>query len=182
MSFALYIMCITHILNPSSFTDFPLDGVRRREGGQATVELWRDQRLPSENPDRSGTVLKIAQPRGGRNRKEKPMNEPIDWPGRKPGAWPWDHWENAAKERGMERTLASLGRDVIRDADQHNWSEPLRELCAGGNLLELLTRSPYLGRRLCEILLETDGLRVAYREEKGRESEILRLPGFGGEY
>jgi hypothetical protein len=109
------------------------------------------------------------------------MNETIDRPGPKPGAYPWDHWEKAAKERGMERTLAELGREVIRDADQHAWSEPLRELCAWGNLLELLTRSPYLGRRLCEILIETDGLRVAYPEQ-GNKNDVLRLPGFGGLY
>jgi len=106
------------------------------------------------------------------------MNEAIDWPGRKPGAYPWDHWEKAAKERGMERTLAELGREVIRDADQHAWSEPLRRLCEGETLLELLTRAPYLGRRLCEILIETDGLRVAYPEE-GNQTDVLRLPGFG---
>jgi hypothetical protein len=109
------------------------------------------------------------------------MNETIDRPGAKPGAYPWDHWEEAAKERGMERTLAELGREVIRDADQHAWCEPLRELCAGGNLLELLTLAPYLGRRLCEILIETDGLRVAYPEE-GTQNDVIRLAGFGGLY
>lgn len=97
------------------------------------------------------------------------------------GDYPWDEWERAAKERGMERTLASLGRDVIRDADQHAWAPPLRDLCDGENLLELLTRAPYLGRRLCELLIETDGLRVAYPEE-GNQTDMLRLSGFGGLY
>lgn len=109
------------------------------------------------------------------------MNETINRPGPRPGTYPWDEWENAAKERGMERTLAELGRDVVRDADQHAWATPLRELCAGETLLELLTRSPYLGRRLCEILIETDGLRVAWPEE-GNQNDVLRLAGFGGCY
>jgi hypothetical protein len=109
------------------------------------------------------------------------MHEAIDRPGPKPGAYPWDRWEATAKERGMERTLAELGREVIRDADQHAWATPLRDLCDGENLLELLTRAPYLGRRLCEILIETDGLRVAWPEESG-ENDVLRLAGFGGLY
>ena len=108
------------------------------------------------------------------------MNESIERPGYKPEAWHWNRWEKAAKERGMERTLAELGREVIRDADQHSWSEPLQSLCNPYMLEDLLMAAPYLGRRLCEILIETDGLRVAYREEKGKESEVLRLPGFGG--
>jgi hypothetical protein len=85
-------------------------------------------------------------------------------------------------ERGMERTLSNLGRDVLRDADQHNWSEPLRQLCDEDALAELLLCAPYLGRRICEILIETDGLRVAYREEDGGNAELIRLAGFKGGY
>lgn len=107
------------------------------------------------------------------------MNAKIQAPSRRAGHYPWEHWERAALARGMERTLAALGREVIRDADQHNWAPPLRGLCGGESLLELLTRAPYLGRRLCEILLETDGLRVAYLEEEGRQSDLILLAGFG---
>lgn len=109
------------------------------------------------------------------------MNEVIEDPEHSPGPFPWDEWEEAAKARGIERTLAELGRSVIRDADQHRWNRNLQELCDEETLLDLLTRSPYLGRRLCEILIETDGLRVAFPEE-GNQNEVLRLPGFGGQY
>jgi len=107
------------------------------------------------------------------------MNKNIDLPGYKPEAHHWNRWEKAAKERGIERTLAELGREVIRDADQHSWSEPVKQLCNGRNLLEMMTRAPFLSRRLCEILIETDGLRVAYPEE-GNQNDVIRLPGFGG--
>jgi hypothetical protein len=110
------------------------------------------------------------------------MNTKIQPPPYRPGQYPWDHWERAALERGMERTLAALGRDVVRDASQHNWAKPLRQLCEGCALEDLLIRAPYLGRRLCEILLETDGLKIAYTEEEGPHCELIRLPGFGGEY
>ena len=109
------------------------------------------------------------------------MNEVIENPGHVPGPFPWDEWEEAAKARGIERTLVELGREVIRDADQHSWNRNLQELCDEETLLDLLTRSPYLGRRLCELLIETDGLRVAFPEE-GNQNDILRLPGFGGQY
>ena len=98
------------------------------------------------------------------------------------GDYPWDEWEQAAKKRGMERTLASLGRDVIRDADQHNWAPPLRNLCDEASLMKLLTQAPFLGRRICEILLETDGLRVAFPEDDKRSADMIRLLGFGGGY
>lgn len=98
-----------------------------------------------------------------------------------PGCYPWDDWQQKMIKRGMERTLAALGRDVIRDADQHNWAEPLRQLCYEDALAELLLCAPYLGRRLCEILLETDGLRVAFPEDDKRSADMIRLPGFGGQ-
>jgi len=110
------------------------------------------------------------------------MNQATGIGGVQPGFYPWDEWESAAKERGMERTLAQLGRDVVRDADQHNWARPLRNLCEEDALAELLIRAPYLGRRLCEILLETDGLRIAYTEDDKNNGDLIRLTGFGGEY
>jgi hypothetical protein len=110
------------------------------------------------------------------------MNAKIQPPPYRAGHYPWDQWEQTAMERGMERTLAQLGRDVIRDADQHNWAPPLRQLCEGLSLVELLIRSPYLGRRLCEILLETDGLRIAYTEDDKQNVDLIRLAGFGGLY
>lgn len=109
------------------------------------------------------------------------MNEVIENREHVPGPFPWDEWEEAAKARGIEGTLAELGRSVIREAENHAWSRSLQELCDEETLLELLTRAPFLGRRLCELLIETDGLRVAFPEE-GNQNEVLRLPGFGGQY
>jgi hypothetical protein len=37
-----------------------------------------------------------------------------------------------------------------------------------------------LGRRLCEILLETDGLRVAYTEDGKKSTDLIFLAGFEG--
>lgn len=114
------------------------------------------------------------------------MNEVITSPGQRPGPFPWDEWEKATKARGMERTLAELGRAVIREAENHNWSQPLRSLCDPDELEGLLFCAPFLGRRLCEILLETDGLRVAFTEpvrrgvEKHEKGDLIRLSGFGG--
>jgi hypothetical protein len=108
------------------------------------------------------------------------MNKVMELPGSQPGLFPWDQWEHAAKNRGMERTLAELGRAVLREAENHNWSEPLRRLCDPDALEELLFCAPFLGRRLCEILLETDGLRVALPEDGGHE--FIQLSGFGGQY
>jgi hypothetical protein len=106
------------------------------------------------------------------------MNTTIDLPGRTPGDYPWHRWERAALERGMERTLAGLGREVVRDADQHNWAPPLRRLCEGEALEELLTRAPRLGRRLCEVLLETDGLRAAWPEGPNASVDPVPLNTF----
>jgi hypothetical protein len=110
------------------------------------------------------------------------MNQGIDATGHKPEHSRWNQWETAVKKRGMERTLAELGREVIRDADQHNWAPELRNLCSGPSLEKLLLGAPFLGRRLCEILLETDGLRVATPETDERKNDVIRLAGFGGLY
>lgn len=110
------------------------------------------------------------------------MTDVMEVPGNLPGPFPWDEWEEAAKARGIERTLAELGRSVIREAENHAWSRSLQELCDEETLLDLLTRAPFLGRRLCELLLETDGLRVAFSEESKSRGDIIQLPGFGGQY
>lgn len=109
------------------------------------------------------------------------MNQASEPAGARPRRYSWDLWQESALERGIERTLAELGRSVIRDASQHNWAKPLRCLCESPAFLDMLAGAPYLGRRLCEILLETDGLKIAYMED-GKHADLIRLPGFGGEY
>jgi hypothetical protein len=108
------------------------------------------------------------------------MNGVIEPTGHKPENYRWNQWEKAVKKRGMERTLAELGREVIRDADQHNWAPELRSLCNERSLEKLLLAAPFLGRRLCEILLETDGLKIAYTEDNKQNADLIRLAGFGG--
>lgn len=78
----------------------------------------------------------------------------------------------------MSREMASLGRQVIREAGQHAWCPQLRCLCSEQTLEPLLFKAPDLAKRLCELLLETDGLRFALPEAGGENSEMIELAGF----
>jgi len=93
-----------------------------------------------------------------------------------PPKFHWDWWEEDAIARGLDRDLATLGRAVIRETDQHRWSVVAARLADEGIVEELLTRSPELAKRLYEVLLETDGLRYAWVEES-KSSELIELPG-----
>ena len=91
----------------------------------------------------------------------------------------WDHWEEAALERGLDKELASLGRATMREAVQHNWSPQITNLCSWGTLDNLFTEAPRFAKRLCELLLETDGLRVAYVEEgEHNTADLIELDHF----
>ncbi|MGH8021012.1 MAG: hypothetical protein ACREIA_22570 [Opitutaceae bacterium] len=76
------------------------------------------------------------------------------------GAYPWDGWEKHAVAQGVPAELASLGRAVIREAWQHEWSERLRSLCGwsddGRRMLRLALRNPALAQARWTRLLETD--------------------------
>ncbi len=97
-----------------------------------------------------------------------------------PPRFEWDWWHGDALERGLDEDLADLGRAVLREAVQHGWNPRLRALCLGDVLGEVLLRAPGLARRLCELLLETDGLRVARAEDGDKTaSEMIELGGFG---
>jgi hypothetical protein len=80
------------------------------------------------------------------------------------GHYPWDYWEKRALLRGVPRDLAGLGRAVMREADQHCWSERLQSLCgwrdAGRRMIALALRAPETARLRWEWLMETDGLRL----------------------
>lgn len=39
------------------------------------------------------------------------------------GDYPWDRWEVAARQVGIDGELACLGRDTMREAFQHDWDE-----------------------------------------------------------
>lgn len=80
------------------------------------------------------------------------------------GSYPWDFWEKRALARGVPRELADLGRAVMREADQHMWSERLQSLCGwrdgGRRMIALALRAPETARRRWEWLMDMDGLRL----------------------
>lgn len=89
----------------------------------------------------------------------------------------WDYWKEEMLERGLDEDLATLGRSVIREAENHGWGPRLQAFCSGGSLEEILFRAPGLARRLCTVLLETDGLRSAF--EEGNGGGTIELYGLG---
>ena len=106
------------------------------------------------------------------------MNPSDPKPAYEPPRFEWDVWKDYALERGLDCELATLGRAVMREAIQHNWSEQLRGLSEGEGLSGLLFNAPDLGKRLCEVLLETDGLRIALEETDDPERIVIELDGF----
>jgi len=46
-----------------------------------------------------------------------------------PGDYPWDRWEKAALQAGLDPELATSGRAVFREAFQHDWSDELKVEC-----------------------------------------------------
>jgi hypothetical protein len=92
-----------------------------------------------------------------------------------PGSWPWDHWQRHALESGLSPELATLGRSLMREADQHGWCERLQTECgwsdAGRAMLARLLAHPRRTAARLEWLFATDGLRFdpwerrEYRED-----------------
>lgn len=95
-----------------------------------------------------------------------------------PPFFQWDYWEMEALEDGMEKSLAALGRAVMREACQHNWSPRVAALCSDYMLDRLLVQAPKRARRLYEVLLETDGLRYILTEKQD-SLETIELGGLG---
>ena len=61
---------------------------------------------------------------------------------------------------------------------QHRWSHRVAELCCDEVIDRLLVEAPQLATRLYDLLLETDGLRVAWVEKSDRTtSEMIELDG-----
>ena len=88
------------------------------------------------------------------------------------GCYPWDHWEQYAKARGVPERLAVLGALVIREAYQHDWEPRLKSLCGwrddGRRMIKLALRSPERARRRWRRLLSTDGYQPVYDPRTGR--------------
>lgn len=99
-------------------------------------------------------------------------------PPQQPPRFEWDYWEEDALERGLDHQLATLGRAVLREAIQHDWPSLLHQVCSGDTLDALLFKAPELARRLYELLLETDGLRVGFAENDGAKMEMIELRDF----
>jgi hypothetical protein len=87
------------------------------------------------------------------------------------GDYPWDHWEKDALAAGVPKKLAGLGRLVVREAVQHDWSDELKSLCGwydqGKRMIKFALRSPEKAERRWNRLLETDGLRGDYHPQTG---------------
>jgi hypothetical protein len=85
------------------------------------------------------------------------------------GQYPWDDWERRAVALGIPAELVQLGRDVMREADQHVWSEELQAECGwndeGAAMLDQAQKLPGLARERWTYLMETDGERGEFNEE-----------------
>ena len=77
------------------------------------------------------------------------------------GDYPWDHWQEWALADGVPTDLAQLGRDLIREADQHNWPRERQLECGWGDsgaaMIQLALTAPDQARERWEFLMETDG-------------------------
>jgi len=85
------------------------------------------------------------------------------------GEYAWDDWERRAVVLEIPAELAQLGRTVMREADQHGWSEELQAECGwaddGAAMLDLARRDPAAARERWQRLLATDGERGEYNEK-----------------
>jgi len=79
------------------------------------------------------------------------------------GSYPWDHWQGVALSAGLSAELASLGRSLMREADQHGWCDRLQVECgwndSGRAMLARLLAHPRRTAARLEWLFATDGLR-----------------------
>lgn len=95
-----------------------------------------------------------------------------------PGHYPWDFWRVWAVADGVSDDLADLGRSLIREADQHNWSEELHAECGwsddGQAMIEMALKTPDEARKRWQFLLETDGERGCL-DDKGNWQPLSDL-------
>jgi hypothetical protein len=92
-----------------------------------------------------------------------------------PGPYPWDDWERMALAAGLSAGLASLGRSLMREADQHGWCGRLRRECGrndeGRALLKRLLAQPRRTATRLQWLYATDGLRFDPWEHREYEQD-----------
>ena len=98
----------------------------------------------------------------------------------KPGEYPWDDWQRDALAAGLDPELATLGRAVMREADQHGWCDSLKYECGihddpamFAGMIQSAKEQPEWQKARWTWLLETDGLRFDpwEREEYSPYSE-----------
>lgn len=79
------------------------------------------------------------------------------------GRYAWDRWQAEALAAGLSAELANLGREVMREAAQHAWSEKLQRECGWQDrgqvmLIQALHHGETVAQRWRH-LLQTDGER-----------------------
>lgn len=81
-----------------------------------------------------------------------------------PARFAWDAWQERAVAAGVGAELAQLGRAVMREADQHGWSEELQAECGweddGIAMIARALADPDQARDRWSWLMDTDGERV----------------------
>lgn len=87
------------------------------------------------------------------------------------GRYAWDRWELEAIAAGVDKDLAGLGRAVMREAVQHDWTKKLKAECGwkdtGKKMLALAHRDPAAAKERWGYLLDTDGDRGRWNEKTG---------------
>ena len=87
------------------------------------------------------------------------------------GRYAWDLWKERAATAEVEKELVQLGRDLMREAVQHDWSQQLKAECGweddGEKMLQLALQEPYRARNRWRFLLDTDGNRGRWEDKTG---------------
>lgn len=77
------------------------------------------------------------------------------------GSYPWDKWEEVAKEVGLDEDLRQIGRAVFREAFQHDWSNELKVECGWLDAGQWMIYQAFAFPEACvarwQHLLDTDG-------------------------
>ena len=83
------------------------------------------------------------------------------------GRYPWDAWERRALAAGVPKELAGVGRQTMREAYNHGWTDKLKSLCGwcdeGRRMIKLALRSPQTAEKRWKRLLDTDGGRGEWK-------------------
>ncbi|MFD2256215.1 hypothetical protein ACFSSA_05990 [Luteolibacter algae] len=92
-----------------------------------------------------------------------------------PPRFEWDDWKGKALAKGLDEDLATLGREVYREAINHAWPGRLQWVCMDPMLTHFLTKSPQTARQFYEAMLATDGFQFAFEENGSGIIELLNF-------